>query len=56
MILGEAGLEGSTLECLLRTMLLERSESMRIPTWLLVLLMGAGIILLVVLVINFVFN
>jgi hypothetical protein len=26
MILGEAGLEGSTLECLLRTMLLERSE------------------------------
>jgi hypothetical protein len=34
----------------------ERSESMRMPTWLLVLLMGAGIILLVVLVINFVFN
>jgi hypothetical protein len=29
---------------------------MRMPTWLLVLLMGAGIILLVVLVINFVFN
>ena|SRR5215208_3735168 len=26
MILGEAGLEGRTLECLLRTMLLERSE------------------------------
>jgi hypothetical protein len=33
-------------------MLLERSESMRIPTWLLVLLMGAGIILVVLLMIN----
>jgi hypothetical protein len=50
--LGEAGLEGSALECLLRTMLLERSESMRIPTWLLVFLLGAGIILVVVLMIN----
>ena len=30
----------------------ERSENMRIPTWLLVLLMGAGIILVVVLMIN----
>jgi hypothetical protein len=30
----------------------ERSESMRIPTWLLVLLMGAGIILVVWLMIN----
>jgi hypothetical protein len=33
-------------------MLLERSESMRISTWLLVLLMGAGIILVVMLMIN----
>ena len=30
----------------------ERSESMRIPTWLLVLLMGAGTILVVWLMIN----
>jgi hypothetical protein len=54
--LGEAGLEGSALECLLRTMLLERSESMRIPTWLLVFLLGAGIILVVWLMINVVIN
>jgi hypothetical protein len=33
-------------------MLLERSQSMRIPTWLLVLLLGAGMILVVVLMIN----
>jgi hypothetical protein len=33
-------------------MLLERGASMRIPTWLLVLLLGAGIILVVVLMIN----
>ncbi len=40
------------IECLLRTMLWERSESMRIPTWLLVFLLGAGIILVVWLMIN----
>jgi hypothetical protein len=32
------------IECLLRTMLWERSESMRISTWLLVFLLGAGIV------------
>jgi hypothetical protein len=37
-------------------MLWERGASMRIPTWLLVLLMGAGIILVVVLMINVVIN
>jgi hypothetical protein len=37
-------------------MLLEREASMRIPTWLLVLLLGAGIILVVVLMSNVVIN
>jgi hypothetical protein len=45
-------LRAVALECLLRTMWLERSESMRIPTWLLVFLLGAGIILVVWLMIN----
>jgi len=41
------------LKWLLRTMLLlERGASMRIPTWLLALLLVAGTVLLVVLMIN----